>query len=277
MESKPDKQGHLAVLAADRRGHAAAAELERRGVPVRVADAGSEAEIRAALLQAEAVLGPVRAPAGMLRHLEVLPHGTPLFVGLVDAALRAAAAGQGFPLRSYTDDEAFAIANAVPTAEGAIAEASRLSGETMHGAHVAVLGFGRCGRALAERLIAWHAQVTVAARRAEQLAAAQAMGARAVPWSQRAMEAQFVFNTVPAPALGSEELTRLHRGTWILDLASEPGGVDRAAAEACGLNARLLPSLPGRLFPETAGRIVAETILPWLPPVLRGGKARCDR
>ena len=41
---------------------------------------------------------------------------------------------------------------------------------TIHGARVLVVGFGRVGRALAQRLAALGAKVTVAARRYESLA-----------------------------------------------------------------------------------------------------------
>ncbi len=262
--------GHLAVLMADGRERAAAAELDARGVATRTWPAADDAALDHVLRDALAVLGPVRMPAAVLPALELLPPGTPVIVGVADPALRVAT--RRCQLLTYADDEAFATRNAVPTAEGAVMEASRLAGATAHGARAAVLGFGRCGQALAERLIAWHADVVVAARRPEQLALAAAHGARAVPWSRRTgaiADCRFIFNTVPAPALGARELAEVDRQAWVIDLASAPGGVDLAAAGQLGVQARLLPGLPGRIFPETAGRLVAETVYPWLPPSLR--------
>ncbi len=264
------RSGHLAVLAADGRERAAAAELEARGVATQLWAAGDGLVLDHILRDALAVLGPVRMPAALLPALELLPPGTPVFVGVVDAALRAAA--RRCALRGYVDDESFAVSNAVPTAEAAVAEASRLAGLAVHGARAAVLGYGRCGQALAERLLAWHAQVAVAARNPADLALAAARGARPVPWSQRIAaiaDCQFIFNTVPAPALDARDLAEVGPQAWVIDLASAPGGVDLAAAGALGVNARLLPGLPGRLYPETAGRLVAETVYPWLPPALR--------
>ena len=54
--------------------------------------------------------------------------------------------------------------NAVATAEGAIAEAVLHSDGTLHGAACLVIGFGRVGLALAQRLRGLSAHVTVAAR-----------------------------------------------------------------------------------------------------------------
>ncbi len=255
---------------ADGRERAAAAELDARGVATRTWPAADDAALDHVLRDALAVLGPVRMPTAVLPALELLPPGTPVIVGVADPALRVAT--RRCQLLTYADDEAFATRNAVPTAEGAVMEASRLAGATAHGARAAVLGFGRCGQALAERLIAWHADVVVAARRPEQLALAAAHGARAVPWSRRTgaiADCRFIFNTVPAPALGARELAEVDRQAWVIDLASAPGGVDLAAAGQLGVQARLLPGLPGRIFPETAGRLVAETVYPWLPPSLR--------
>ena len=56
-------------------------------------------------------------------------------------------------------------------------------------------------------------------------------------------------------------LARLPAGAVIIDLASAPGGVDLAAADALGLCARFAPGLPGRCAPATAGALVADTVL----------------
>jgi dipicolinate synthase subunit A len=279
VEPGEGTRGHLAVVAADRREHEAASELMRRGVPVRIwqapgpgGDAADPGALRGVLTGAAALLGPLRLPVDVHPALDLLPPGAPVIVGVADSALRAVAARRDLHVRAYAEDETFAVRNAVPTAEGAVVEATRLAGVTAHGVAAAVLGFGRCGQALAERLLAWHARVTVVARRPEALALAASRGAAAAAWSELPavlVGSRLVFNTVPAPVLGPRQLAVLGPRAWVFDLASAPGGVDFAAAEALGVHARLLPGLPGRLYPETAGCLVAETVYAWLPPVLR--------
>ncbi len=73
--------------------------------------------------------------------------------------------------------EELAVANAVPTAEGAIQIALEELPITLHGARALVIGYGRLGKALAQRLDGLGARVTVAARSWEALAWAQSRGA----------------------------------------------------------------------------------------------------
>ena len=126
-----------------------------------------------------------------------------------------------------------------------------------------VLGYGRIGRAVAQRLQALGGQVTIAARAPEQRAAARCAGLHAAPLTaleQLLPHFDAVINTIPAPVLGAAQLRCLPRGALILDLASRPGGTDFAAARELGLRAEHALSLPARCAPETAGALVAHTV-----------------
>ena len=67
------------------------------------------------------------------------------------------------------------MANAVPTAEGAVQLAMEQMPVTIHGARVLITGFGRVGQAAARRF-AWEPGQRVGARRYEQLALAESEG-----------------------------------------------------------------------------------------------------
>ena len=69
-----------------------------------------------------------------------------------------------------------------------------------------------------------------------------------------------VFNTVPAPVLGVEELAALKERALVIDLASRPGGVDMDAAAALGVRVIWALSLPGKVAPVTSGRYIKDTI-----------------
>ena len=64
----------------------------------------------------------------------------------------------------------------MPTAEGAIQLAMEELPITLHGARVLVIGYGRLGRVLADRLAGLKARVSVAARRYADLAWAENCG-----------------------------------------------------------------------------------------------------
>ena len=64
-----------------------------------------------------------------------------------------------------------------------------------------------------------------------------------------------IFNTVPAVILDRARLAELKRGCVVVDVASDPGGVDFAAAEELGVPAVWARGLPGKVAPLTAAEI----------------------
>lgn len=195
--------------------------------------------------------------------LAPLSPGQMLCGGRVDPVTAALAAERGLTIRDYFAREELAVANAVPTAEGAVQIAMEQLPITIHGARVLVVGFGRVGRALAQRLVALGAKVTVAARRYESLAWAQASGYGAEQTGQLAgwlCGYDLVVNTVPALVLGEAELADLKPDCLVLDLASKPGGVDLEAAGRLGRTVIWALSLPGKVAPVTAGSAIKNTI-----------------
>ncbi len=163
---------------------------------------------------------------------------------------------------SYFDDE-YQEKNAVPTAEGAIYLAMENLPITINGADSLVLGYGRCGRNLAQRLQALGAHVTVATRSDAQRADAVAAGLNAVNFDEMIpflAAADCIYNTVPKLILEEKELCAVKKDGLIIDLSSAPGGVDFACAQELGLNALLATNLPGRYFPKSAGSLLAERL-----------------
>ena len=60
--------------------------------------------------------------------------------------------------------------------------------------------------------------------------------------------------------LGVEELSALREGAWVMDLASEPGGVDHSAAQALGVPVVWARGLPGKVAPHTAAEYLKDTV-----------------
>lgn len=277
----------VAVLGGDRRMAAAAAELAARGAWVRVThlpgDVAPPGTTRTsgpdeALTGSEVVLLPVQpvgedgriyteSPARPLyirpAVLDRLAPGGVILVGVAPHFLREAARERGLRLVEYRDRDDFAVANSVPSAEGAIQMAMEASPLCLSGSEALVLGYGRTGMTLAHMLRGLGARVTVVARRRLERLRADALGHRAVDFGAlpgAAERADFVFNTVPASVLTRDVLARMPGHAVIVDLASAPGGTDFAAAEELGLRAFLAPGLPGKVAPVTAGRIIADLV-----------------
>lgn len=164
----------------------------------------------------------------------------------------------------YAASDVVATANAVPTAEGAIQRAMEHLPITLWKSRCLVIGFGRIGKVLAQRLQALGAQVTVTARRPVDLAMAEALGYssdRTGAYSKGLDQYDCIFNTVPAMVLSEEQLRRTRVDCLLIDLASRPGGIDFSACARLPRQALHALSLPGQVAPATAGRIISEFIL----------------
>lgn len=169
----------------------------------------------------------------------------------------------GLHIVDYLAREDLAIANSVPTAEGAIMIAMQETPYTIHGTRALVIGNGRCGRSLARRLAALGAHVAVSSRKASDQAWVMSEGYEALETGE--MEHllgtfRLVFNTVPAPVLGAAQLRHVNTDALVIDLASLPGGVDMEAAAERGVRVIRALSLPGKVAPETAAGIVRDTV-----------------
>lgn len=161
-----------------------------------------------------------------------------------------------------------AIKNAVATAEGTIAEAIILSDRNLNKSQCLVLGYGKCGRALAYRLKGMGAHVTVAARRQEQRLEAAVQGMSMLDSSlmiDSLTEYDFIFNTIPFMILDRQHVGHIRPDALIIDIASKPGGTDFEACRDRGIQAVLALGLPGKYSPETSAEILIESIRHLLP------------
>ncbi|MEG2454664.1 MAG: dipicolinate synthase subunit DpsA [Oscillospiraceae bacterium] len=195
--------------------------------------------------------------------LEELRPGQVLCGGMVTPRLAQQAQERGLDLRDYYAREEFAVANAVPTAEGAVQLAMEELPITLLGARVLVTGFGRVGKVTAHRFAALGARVTVSARRYADLAWAEAYGYGSTRLGDQEgilCGYDLVVNTVPARILEEKQLRELKSGCLVLDLASKPGGVDFEAAKRLGVKAIWALSLPGKVAPESAGAVIRDTV-----------------
>ena len=202
-------------------------------------------------------------PLPMEEVFAALRPGQIICAGRVDDATQAMARDRGLVLHDYFAREELAVANAVPTAEGAIQIALEEMPVTLHGSRALVIGYGRLGRALAPRLAGLGAKVSVAARKYADLAWAEGFGFGTEHTGELKgwlCGYDLVVNTAPALVLGKEELEELKPECVVIDLASLPGGVDFAAAKALGVKAVQALSLPGKVAPATAAAYLRSTI-----------------
>ena len=209
--------------------------------------------------------------------LLVLPAETIIVTGCLAPRWLKAAHGLGLKVIEYAEDDALAILNSIPTAEGALQLAMEELPITIHGSTVLMVGFGRVALTVARLFKAVGARVLVAARREAALARAKEMGCEALSFDSLADTAgkvDLIINTVPDLVIDELVLKNTSLTTLIIDLASAPGGVDFETAKALKIKAILAPALPGRVAPKTAGVILAEAIPRMLIAFLTAGGGR---
>lgn len=195
--------------------------------------------------------------------IEEAEKGTLILAGKVPAALSRFAGEKGKKLRDYYESEEFQIKNAVPTAEGAIATACETLPFTLFRSKVAVTGYGRIGRTLAQRLMGTGADVTCIARSRKDLSWAWVDGCKTIPLEEYKNDPDkfdVIFNTVPHVIFDGGVIPKIDAGTVYIELASRDGGIDLKAAEDYGIIIIKAPSLPGRFFPQTAGEIMFDSV-----------------
>ena len=159
--------------------------------------------------------------------------------------------------------EELAVLNTVATAEGAIEIAIANTNKIIHGSKVLILGFGRIGKVLARKMSGLSAKVTCAARKEEDLAWIRAYGHNETNINvlgENLSEFDIIINTVPHLILNKERLQYVKDECLLIDLASNPGGIDKKEAKERNLKLVWALALPGKVAPITTAEFIKDTI-----------------
>ena len=281
------KTSVIAVLGGDKRMNFAARELVRLGYEVREwgryegDSAASLSKVaRKWLSDVDALMLPLPTSldgthlwtplceSGEGLRIETLFSAAPdkvWLVGRFGETLRHRADVERIRWIDYFESEILQLKNALPTAEGAIEIAMRELPVVLDGTKVAIIGYGRIGEVLSQKLKALGTDITIYARRREVCTRAELLGCSSkqiVGEESLAFDTntRVIFNTVPSRLFTHKILQTLPRECIIIDLASAPGGVDMMAAKELGVRSVWATALPGKCAPESAGIILGQTV-----------------
>lgn len=176
---------------------------------------------------------------------------------LKDARREAKIFGGGkLALNNYTDylaKDEYAIKNAVLTAEGAISYAINNTEFSLWESRILVVGYGRLGKVLADRIKGFSPNLTVSARNERDFATLDMLGINHIKTEDiGSLDKQFdiIFNTV--------DIKLDYTGNALFIDLSSTGGVTNVSGD---LEYIKLPGVPGKTAPQTAGKIIAETVI----------------
>ncbi len=222
---------------------------------------------------ADCVILPLPAEAGKAGHLNApfsdsgtiaeellnsLPENTLVCGGKLSGRLRLAAQKKKLRLVDYMTRPELVTGNAAVTAEAAVALLMQRTDYALSGRSALVIGYGRIGRILSDKLVSLGLKTHVMSRSAESRAMAEALGCRSLSPRDALPTLDIVVNTAPASVL--QTLDGLRPPCLLLELASAPGGLDYAEAQRLGLRYFAAPGLPGKYAPRTAGTLIAEAV-----------------
>lgn len=174
------------------------------------------------------------------------------------------------------DIESFQIQNALLSAEGAIYYAKQRLERSIHGAEIAILGFGRIGKILAYLLSSQGAKITVCARKDSDFTWSKLIGFNGFKIKTIGNKSNIdlinnkydlIINTIPFWIMDESFAKSINGDTIIIDLASYPYGIDESIVSEYDLKYFRELGIPGRYAPQSAGEIIAKTILNNLPIV----------
>ena len=172
-------------------------------------------------------------------------------------------AQKGAACIDYGLREDFCLYNAVPTAEAVIAIITDKLPVTLWGSNILILGYGRIGKALSERLAYLGANVTVSARKSTDFAIAAINGISCVQTGAHIDNGQqydVLINTIPQKILNEKSFAYLRSDCLVVDVSAYPGYVSASEAAGFGIEVAGAFSLPGKTAPVTAGRIIADVV-----------------
>jgi len=161
------------------------------------------------------------------------------------------------------DSEPLNILNAIPTVEGTIKIAIEETDDTIHESNILVLGYGRIGKILCDRFGKLGANIYCAARKEADLAWIREKCYIPVQYNEISdfvEDIDIIINTVPNIVIKNDVLSRIKKECFIIDLASEPGGVDKNVAKMYNIKVITASGIPGKIAPTTAAKYIKNII-----------------
>ena len=233
-------------------------------------------DLKTAVSKSEVILGPIpfssngktintpfsNKKVDVEEFLESI-SGKTLLAGQIKQEIYELAKEKNINIIDILKREDMSVLNAVSTAEGTIKIAIEESQKNLHGSNILILGFGRVGKVLSNMLKGIGANVSCEARKNSDLAWIKAYGYEPIPLAtlkENLNRFDIIINTIPYIILDKENLENVKRDALIIDVASNPGGVDRDAVKQLKINFVWALSLSGKVSPVTSAEFIKETL-----------------
>ena len=159
-------------------------------------------------------------------------------------------------------DENLVILNAISTVEGTINIAIKETQKNLYKSNILVIGYGRIGKILVDRLNAFKANVYCSAR-GKDITWIDTFGGKSIKYedlNEQLNKFDIIINTVPVLILDKERLKLLDKDVLLIDIASAPGGIDFNVAQDLKIKTIWELGIPGKIAPLSSAEYIKETI-----------------
>lgn len=186
-----------------------------------------------------------------------------IFTGLINSALRKNCSKYNVELYSYLNND-LAIKNNYITVEGIIEAIAKNSHKAIFNSNILIIGYGKLGQISAKVLKNMKADITISARNNKDLLSAKINEYKTIKNNQLLNyidKYDFIINTVPYRLISVNNIIKLKdKENLIIDVASEPFGLDHDIAKLNSVKTLKLPGIPGKTAPKTSGDLIGEVI-----------------
>ncbi|MGN0465674.1 MAG: dipicolinate synthase subunit DpsA [Lachnospiraceae bacterium] len=191
-----------------------------------------------------------------------MKRGQTLFSSKIPTSVKQELERKRVRVFDFLLEEEIAIQNAQIAAEGIIAEAMMKYRGAIYNTNCLVMGYGKCGKAIARRLQALDARVTICTIREEEIFQAREKGFLVISFENlifHMKEQQLIFHTIPVPVIRKECFLVCDREVLVFDIVSTRVE-EKLWATECGINYEVYPKIPEKYAPKAVAMIFSKYI-----------------
>ena len=205
----------------------------------------------------------------LIKELLEKMRGKILIAGNISEDVKKLAKSYNIQVIDVMKSEKLAVLNTIATAEGPIELRIENTDTIIFDSNVLILGFGRVAKTLANRLKGLVKSITCASREDEELAWIEVYGYEKLDLkdfvkcqeSKKCLENyKVIINTIPSMILDAEKLQYVNKEVLLIDLASNPGGIDKEETKKQGLKLIHALGLPGKVAPKSSAKFIKDII-----------------
>lgn len=159
--------------------------------------------------------------------------------------------------------EDFLIKNADLTSKATINIIKDKLGKDLNNLKILICGFGRLGKSLANKLKNDRNNITISARKDKDFEDIKKLGIKSIHTKDipNTTGYNLIINTIPALIFDETALKNTVKDAFLIDLASNPGGIDKKAAEKLKIKYIHALGLPGKYYPEESSELIKDSVI----------------